>query len=239
MLKIPTYTNEELLDRMWAKEDIIQTMNRHCYYQSNGERAKEIDTLWVSRPENAGKASYGFNNGYYVGIGDIRRFYVDDYNGYRGDGTGYAEYHSAASPLVVVADDGQSARYLGFHFSYACKVEADGKGAAFQTTGLTFADLILEDGTWKILNLVEESDHTFETGKNYAELEPRRWDTPDPLDYRYKDPTIKRIVYNPLFGWEYMYSDMPKPYDTYRAEDSYGPEGKLNKPYYERERRVF
>ena len=170
MMKIPTYTNEELLDRMWAKEDIIQTMNRHCYYQSNGERAKEIDTLWVNKPENAEKASYGFNNGYYVGIDAIRRFYVDDYNGYRGDGVGYAEYHSAASPLVVVADDGQSARYLGFHFSYACKAEADGTGAAYQTTGLTFADLLLEDGVWKILNLVEESDHTIETGRTTLRL---------------------------------------------------------------------
>ena len=65
-------------------------------------------------------------------------------------------------------------------------------------------------------------------------IEPQPGD--DPLEAEFGEPTVKRTVYEPFFGWEYMYQDMPRPYYSYTDIRSYGPEGELGLPYYERER---
>ena len=51
------------------------------------------------------------------------------------------------------------------------------------------------------------------------------------------EESIYFTVYDPLYGWEYIWQDMPRPYETYREREGYGPGGDLGKPYYERERR--
>jgi hypothetical protein len=66
----------------------------------------------------------------------------------------------------------------------------------------------------------------------------RRPDAEDPITaLDYGAPTIQRTVFDPFFGWEYIWQDMPKPYSTFTPKESYGPEGDLGKPYYQRERR--
>ena len=233
-MKIPEFTPEERADRLISRELIVQLINRHSFYRSSGLRELELDTLWVSKPENMAKASLGYNKGFYEGMDAIRDHYLRDFRG----GVGSASMNTASTPLVFIADDGQTARYLGYRFGFV--TDADGKGGAntYMDIGLIFADVILEDGQWKIWHLVLERDHTFTTGKNYSDLPVSRAPGNDPLEDNMETPPIARNVYQPLFGWEYMYQDMPRPYETYRPEDSYGPDGNLGKPYYERERRL-
>ena len=100
-----------------------------------------------------------------------------------------------------------------------------------------FADLLKEDGAWKLWHLVLEHDHTVTVGEHYEDLPVLRDQYTDPLEEQNGTPTIQTPVYQPLFGWEYMWQDMPKPYYTYSETESYGPGGNLGKPYYERERR--
>lgn len=257
-MKIPVYTNEQLLDRMWAKETVIQVMNRHNLYCTNAQYQEALEKLWVTAPEYQDKVSMGYNRGYYVGMDNIRKHFVDDHLTLRREalkaycaqapqvsdsddnlGYGCAEYHTSASPLVVIADDGMSAKYLGYHYGYVCSGRPDGTAEVYMTIGLIFADLLLEGDEWRILHMASLRDHSIEPGKDYSKQSSRREVSPDPLDGEAPDPTIKYDVYKALFGWEYLYDDMPKPYKTYDPEDSYGPEGKLGKPYYERERRVF
>jgi hypothetical protein len=251
------YTNDERVERIWDKENVIQTMNRHAFYMSNEMRREAINDLWVQDPQNQSTASLAYNTGYFVGIAEVERQLVvfrDEQRYARlkpyteanpeiklckeNLGLGCSEMHTSTTHLVYIADDGKTARFLGYRPAYLSTGLPDGTAKTYFDLGLVFADLIKEGDKWKIWHLVIEHDHTIEAGHNYA-------DTPvklpegehDPLEEDYGTPTIPTTVYNPFFGWEYMFQDMPKPYATYNDKESYGPKGDLGKPYYDRERR--
>ena len=73
--------------------------------------------------------------------------------------------------------------------------------------------------------IYEKPDFSEEDGIKASEMEAE-----------FGEPTVKRTVYEPFFGWEYLYQDMPRPYYSYTDLRSYWPEGELGIPYYERER---
>ena len=71
------YTNEELVTRLWDKEIVKDLMARRCYYKQNDWRQRELDELWVRKPENQADMSLSNNRGYFVGPDDIKAYYVD------------------------------------------------------------------------------------------------------------------------------------------------------------------
>lgn len=249
------YTNEERIDRICDREACVQLINRHSIYYSNDQRRQELSDLWVRRPEHQKTAALGYNNGWYVGLEEIARHYVAEREDqlyerlapYCADGCvescrsnlglGASAMHTSTTPLVYLADDGKTARYQGYQLGYQSVGRPDGTAESFLEFGLLYADLLKEEGEWKIWHLVMEHDHTVEVGTAYSDVPVRRPDAEDPLARDYGAPTIGRTVYNPLFGWEYVWQDMPRPYETYRDSEGYGPGGNLGKPYYERERR--
>lgn len=247
-------TDEEKVLRLWDVENVRKVMNRHSYYFSNEQREEELEKLWVRKPENQKTAAFGVNTGYYKGMDEIRKFYVDyrrkqrmealkPYNEKNGTpltdenlGFGCAAMHTATTPLIYIADDGKTAQYQGYRAGFQCTGKPDGSADCYMDLGLIHCDLMKEDGEWRIWHLEMERDHTFTVAENYAaqKADPS-W--PDPLSGDFGEPTEKRTVYDPFFGWEYMFQDMPRPYETMTDERSYGPEGNLGKPYYERDPR--
>ncbi len=247
------FTEEEQLTRLWDKEEVIKTINRHSYYMSNEMREEELEALWVKDAEHQKTASLGVNTGYYTGMEEIRKFYVD----YRKEqrkallkgylekdpslseadlGIGSTCMNTATTPLAYISDDGKSAQYQGYRAGMQCKGRADGEADCYMDLGLIHCDLLKEDGEWKIWHLELERDHTFTVAENYAKQEADpAW--PDPLAEDFGEPTVKQTVYDPFYGWEYMFQDMPRPYETMTDERSYGPKGQLGKPYYERDPR--
>lgn len=248
------FTDEEKVLRLWDVEEVRKVLNRHSYYFSNEQREEELDALWVKEPENQKTAAFGVNTGYYVGMEEIRKFYVDyrrqqrmevleKYHETKGTplddehlGLGCAAMHTATTPLVYIAEDGKTAQFQGYQAGFQSMGKPDGTADSFMELGLIHCDLIREKDGWKIWHLELERDHTFPVGENYAakEADPS-W--PDPLSADFGEPTDKRTVYDPFFGWEYMFQDMPRPYETMTDERSYGPEGNLGKPYYIRDPR--
>lgn len=256
MIQEPYFTEEEEVLRIWDKENCVQLINRHSFYYSNDMRREELNDLWVQAPEHKETASLGYNNGYYVGMREIARHYVGDREAQRfarlkpycdadpnlawvsaNLGLGCAAMHTSTTPLVYIADDGKTARYLGYQLGFQANGRPDGDADAYFEFGLIFADLVKEEGGWKIWHLVLEHDHTVEVATAYADVPVYRPEEEDPLRPDWGDPTVRQDVYQPLFGWEYLWQDMPRPYDTYRDKESYGPRGDLGKPYYKRERR--
>jgi hypothetical protein len=71
------YTDEELVVRLWDKEEIKDLMSRRCYYKQNDWRQQELQELWVTDPEYKATASLSNNLGYFVGMDDITAYYVD------------------------------------------------------------------------------------------------------------------------------------------------------------------
>ncbi|MGI5971452.1 MAG: nuclear transport factor 2 family protein [Oscillospiraceae bacterium] len=250
------FTNDELARRVWEKECIVQLINRHRYYYGNDMRREELSRLWVRKPENRATASLGNNIGYYMGMDEIARHYVLDRDKLRYErlkaycdadpgieyssknlGLGIGAIHTATTPVVNIADDGRTAQYLGYGLNYKAYGKPDGSADAYFDFGLIFADLMKEDGEWKIWHLVLQHDHTVEVGSDYSKVPVLRAFGEDPLELEFGNPTVAANVYNPLYGWEYIYQDMPKPYYSYTDKDGYGPGGDLGKAYYERERR--
>ena len=247
------YTEDELITRLWDTEYIRHTMNRFCYYLSNEEARRAINELWVTKPENRQSASLGVNTGYYAGLGEVvrhlvldrdRRLYqnlearhaadasVENANSWLGYGC--SRMCTLTTPLIVIADDGRSARFLGISPGFMSEGKPYGMVDAYITFDLIVADLLKEDGEWRIWHLTFAHDHTVECGTNYANVPIFDWD--DPVTMRDGEPTVKRDVYNPLYGWEHIYDDMPRNYYTYTERDGYGPDSDFGKPYYGRRR---
>lgn len=251
------YTNEERIDRIWDRENCTQLLNRHAIYYSNEQRRRELDELWVQEPENQATASLAYNNGYYVGMDAIAQHYVVDREQQLYDrlkpyteadpglrlsrenlSLGASAMHTSTTPLVYISDDGKTARFQGYQLGYQSIGRPDGTAESYLEFGLVYADLIREEKGWKIWHLVLEHDHTVEVGHAYAETPVLRPDAEDPICLMDNGtPTIQRTVYDPFYGWEYIWDDMPRPYTTYQEGESYGPNGNLGKPYYERQRR--
>lgn len=252
----PVYSNDELVRRIWAKECVVQVMNRRSYYHSYDMRRDELEALWVQTPELRAQASLAYNNGYYIGMDEITRHYVAERETllYKrlapycdaipeiklcsdNLGLGIGCMQTSTTPLVYLADDGKTAKYLGYRLGYQATGKPDGSADVYLDFGLIFCDLVLENGDWKIWHLVLEHDHTVEIGTDYSKVPVRMPFGEDPLEREFGTPTLEQTVYAPLYGWEYLYQDMPRPYATYTPKNSYGPTGDLGKPYYKRERR--
>jgi hypothetical protein len=190
------------------------------------------------RDELQGSASLGYNSGWYKGISEVRRHLVDDYNARVAGKTGVSEMDTVTTPLPYVADDGKTARYQGYRIGYTAEGKPDSDDAEiYFDFGLIHADLVKQGEEWRIWHLVLQHDHTVEVGTDYSTVPVKLPFGADPLENRFGTPTQEETVYNPFFGWEYMWDDMPRPHETYSVKEGCSPESDLNKPYYKRIRR--
>ena len=248
------YTDDEYIVRMWEKEYIQDLVARFMYAWSNGERREALENCWVRKTHNRRDASWGENNGFYVGYDEVVRHFVAEYEeecradlkafqdarpekGYTGAdfGLGKTLLHDCTTPLLYIADDGQTARYLCYDVGMEATGKPDGTSDSFFEVGLCFVELIKEGDDWRIWHLIYQHDFSMEAGKDYGSL-PRILSPEDDAVFsrHHGTPTKACDVYNDLYGWEYIYWDMPAPYKTYEEEEGYGPRGKVGKKYYDR-----
>ena len=242
------FTDEETILRAWQRECIGDTIGRLMNYWGNGERQRALDELGGGEPAHRQDASFGTNIGFYVGFDEVQRHFVDEYQqscqaqaqafreaGLAAEaGVGMTATHSCTTPLVYIANDGQTARYMCYDLGMSGKGKPDGTAECFHEIGLLFVELILEGDSFKIWHVVEEHDFTMESGRDYNDVPTVITDPADPSFRNFGDPTVKKDVYNNIYGWEYLYYDMPKPYKTYDEEQGYGPKGKIGRKFYER-----
>jgi hypothetical protein len=242
------YTEHEILQRAYQRERITDNVGRFVNYLGNGEGARALDELWVKQPEHTKDASFGTNTGFYVGIHEVERHLVDEVKKRREDemeeyraagkpaefGLGQARQRSATTPLLYIANDGKTARMLIYDLGMSAKGHPDGTAETVFDYGLMFLELAEEDGEFKIWHVVYEHDMSIPNGVNYNETPTIITDPSDPSLWEVGDPTVKKEVYNNVFGWEYLFEDMPKPYKFYDEDMGYGPNGKIGRKFYER-----
>jgi hypothetical protein len=249
-----TYTEDEYIVRMWEKEYLQDLAARFMLAWSNGERREALDKYWVRKTRNQRDASFGENNGFYVGMDEVVRHFVSEYEdeckadlkafqdaypdrGYTGGdlGLGKALLHDCTTPLLFIADDGQTARYLCYDVGMEATGKPDGTSKSYFEVALCFIEFIKEGADWRIWHLIYQHDFSIEAGKDYEKMP--RWLTPEQnaeFTRHHGNPTKPFDVYDDMFGWEYIYYDMPAPYRTYEEEEGYGPHGKVGKKYYDR-----
>lgn len=156
------------LERTEAINEIQRLMGTYyCMHLVNpdpkfaGKTMWDSWKLWANRPDSSVEIS---TNGLYLGIDNVRAFYERGRPGPDGKldpAVGYTEremkrfgapgqmfVHTLATPMIVVAEDGQTARGLWDspgHETYNAE-----NGLGDWVWGRTAADFIKEDGVWKI-----------------------------------------------------------------------------------------
>jgi hypothetical protein len=166
------YTQEELVVRLWDKEEIKDLMSRRCYYKQNDWRQRELEELWVQGPAHQADASLANNLGYFVGMEDITRYYVDGLKEKRQAqlelvqktrpqaeyGNSVMNAHTYHTVMVELAGDGKSARYLCYDHGHQTDPQEDGTAKGYWTSGHLLADLVKEGDDWKILHIKSMHD---------------------------------------------------------------------------------
>ncbi len=238
------YTDDELIRRVWDVEEIKKLVNKRVYYMANEWRQKELDELWVSAPEYKKTASFGRNTGYYVGMEEIKKYYVDHHLDIRKKQLkdiaancsdikeseenlhiGCLVNHPVSTGLVEVAGDGKTAKGLWYSIAQETTAKPDGTAEALWMPGKLAFDFVKESGGWKIWHVVDATDLVSEAGEDYSKQEIYHNYETNPVDIEFGEPTIKVLTHNTDFNWWDDYPGMPVPYETWSDEISYGPEG--------------
>lgn len=243
-MAVKKFTDEEMMRRVWQLEEIKHLMSLRSYYYMNDMRTEEINEMWVQEPEHARTASFGRNWGYYVGMDAIRNYYVVQHNERRHEsltamckthpelqdtsanlGFGCSQMHPVTTPVVVIADDGKTARGVWYSVIQESEGKPDGSCYAYWSTEVTAADFVLENEKWRIWHLVIASDFICPAGEAFADqpvvLPPEN----NVIRKEFGTPTIPMLTHDVTFCWEDNYPAFPEPYITYSDKNSYGPKG--------------
>lgn len=238
-MKAPNYTDLELIQRVWDVEAVKKLAAKRCYYIANDWRERELSELWVTGEEAKKTASFGRNWGYYVGMDEIKRYYVTQYNeqvqaeiaalpDVNVPGTGRFLFHPLSTPNVTLAEDGKTAQGTWYSIGADCYPAADGAADCSWNCQKICADFIKEPGGWKIWHVVFSNDFMNRTGHNVSELQSIyiRGTGRDEIDFG--TPTIPMLAHDPSYTWCDNYPPLNGPYETFTDEISYGPEGHPN-----------
>ena len=215
-----TYTDDELIARVWDVEEIKKLANKRVYYQANGWRERELDELWTAQHKDT--ASYGANNGFYVGLDSVRKWYV----GAAATGDGVLFQHPISTGLVELAGDGQTAKGLWYCWGSQAQVLSCGPTASW-TWGYYAADFVREGNGWKLWHLQITNDVDARCGTDWGQPAQPLPELPEfaPLkDFAmpaYSMARPNRVQYSgrrPLTGSPRI----PEPYHTFADTFSYG-----------------
>ncbi|NTV91224.1 MAG: SnoaL-like domain-containing protein [Clostridiales bacterium] len=227
---IRSYTDEELIQRVWDVEYIKKLMNSRVYYIANGWRSREIDEMWVSEEENRSTASFGRNWGYYVGMASITEYYVTKH--INESNIGRLSCHPVSTGLVNLAEDGKTAKGMWYAISQDTSVNPgsipdkhDGMPTALWTMEKIAVDFIKEADGWKIWHMIIATDLTTGAGEDYGKQPVYPIPGSDPVREEFGRPDIEMLTHDNLFNWWDNYPPMPMPYVTFSDDISYGPEG--------------
>ncbi len=175
------YTDEEIdakfaeLQRAQDAVEIQNVMSWHVMYHCYGEHRAEMENIWVQEPENRATASFGQNQGFYVGYGSIWDAYMTghdqswlksakrycenngiDVSDWTDEqilevygGVGQLLLHVTTTSIIEVAKDGKTAK--AFWYSPGMIMETgQSAGAIWEAYG---ADFVKEEGGWKLWHL--------------------------------------------------------------------------------------
>ena len=209
--------------RAYAVEEIKKVMSKRAYLEQANRRAEILDTLWTK--ERADTASYGRNWGYYVGLDNIRAYYVDK-NPFGGVGTDIC--HPFTTYKIIVADDNKTAQVTWYSIGYEINPANGPETDCYWDNQRCGADLVYEDGQWKIWHYFAGTDFALRPGFPYASLKTEETTPCDKhLEQEFGEPTEKFEAYSSFYNY-FFYPEITMEHATFADAISNGPEGNLN-----------
>ena len=179
-----------LAQRALDVQAVENIMNRHVLYHCYGEHIAEMEEIWVQDPINQATASFGQNQGYYVGYDAIYEAYATghwnnwitaaksycakngiDTTGMTDDeiceiygGVGQLLLHVTTTAIIEVAEDGRTAK--GYWYSPGMIAETGMAGnSIWEAYG---CDFVKEGDEWKIWHLHMYTDFMCQFGDNFT-----------------------------------------------------------------------
>ena len=138
------FSTEERAVRAYALEEVKKVLSKRSYLNSANKRQEELDTLWVKEAPNNDTASYGRNWGYYVGMDNIKVYYVDK-NPFGEAGSMLC--HPFNTYKIHIAADGKSAQVVYYSTGYETR-EINGELVCYWDNARCACDLVLEADGW-------------------------------------------------------------------------------------------
>ena len=157
------------------QQEIQNIMSWHVMYHCYGLHREEVEELWVQEPENQATASFGQNQGFYVGYDAIWKAYVEahdtswltsakrycenngiDISGMTDEeilekygGVGQLLLHVTTTSIIEVAEDGQTAKCFWYSPGMISET-GQNANTIWEAYGV---DFVKENGEWKIWHL--------------------------------------------------------------------------------------
>ena len=237
------FTPMELLERLEWRREIRNVMGRISHDYAIKQEAQVYDRYFSRRED----VCLGLNNGYYKGAAAVKGYYdalgeeirlsssliakmfprelegktEDELNG-----VGMISYLPFESQVIEIADDGRTAKGIWNVRGSTSRLTAAGPVANW-IFGWAAVDFVLEDGEWKILNLLLLYNVDHQCGVGFTEPEKVFEPVPEfaPMaDFHLPEPNV------PMTVMETFRPDRPRtrsprcpePYATFADTFSYG-----------------
>lgn len=234
------YTIEEKATRYIAVKEINSLLCEHCLYFGRRQLDLELEQLWCKEAE---APSFSQNNGSFIGYEALHTFYAgaerrrkerydailaglepefagqDDELRY---GTNTLSLQTLSTPCIELAEDMQTAKGL---WTVSGQITAlDDKGpVGLWAYGKLAADLVKENGSWKIWHLFVCTDFVSPAGKAF---DPDRGEAIYPAGLGIDEtPTHPGSLYQRYTGKQVPVNTprVPEPYTTFAETFSYSP----------------
>ena len=237
------FTPMELLERLEWRREIRNVMGRISHDYAIKQEAQVYDRYFSRRED----VCLGLNNGYYKGAEAVRGYYAAlgeeirlssslitkmfprELEGKTEDelyGVGMISYLPFESQVIEIADDGRTAKGIWNVRGSTSRLTAAGPVANW-IFGWAAVDFVLEDGEWKILNLLLLYNVDHQCGVGFTEPEKVFEPVPEfaPMaDFHLPEPNV------PMTVMETFRPDRPRtrsprcpePYATFADTFSYG-----------------
>lgn len=209
--------------RAYQVEEVKKVLSKRAYLEQANRRQEILDTLWTR--EHADTASYGRNWGYYVGLDNIKKYYVDG-NRFGAPGTDIC--HPFTTYKIIIADDNKTAQVTWYSIGYEINPAAGKDVDCYWDNQRCGADLVLEGDEWKIWHYFAGTDFALRPGFNYMSLKTEETTPCDKyLEEEFGEPTEKFKAYDSFYNY-YFYPEITMEHATFADAISNGPEGNPN-----------
>ena len=201
--------------RAYQVEEVKKVLSKRSYLEHANRRAEALDTLWTK--ERADSATYGRNWGYYVGLENIRKYYVDG-NPFGGAGTDVC--HPFTTYKIIIADDNKTAQATWYSIGYEINPALGKDVDCYWDDQRCGADLV-----W---HYFAGTDFAVRPGFPYASLRTEETTPCDKqLEKEFGTPDVAFKAYDSFYNY-YFYPEITMEHATFADAISNGPEGNPN-----------
>lgn len=221
---------------VWAYDyaQIQNVMSRHMYYHMVGKHDDELDRIWAKKHKISWTTPKGIFEGEdwkhaydtmhkksdQANLERVIKLHPEVENKKENLAIGTLIIHTLTTPLIEIAEDGQTAKGIWYSPGIMSEINYDGTPSANYMWEKYGVDFVKEDGEWKIWHIRTYYDAVYPPNKSWTDPPsdppppsmPHNDILPEP-----KIPLPEEDVYEPYSPLTVpkLMPEMPEPYKTF------------------------